>query len=431
VVVLLALLACGGEPTVPAPTPPAAVADPSPGGETPAAAAPAAVPAPPTVWTADNVDQLVPVAPGRRSTVGKPIPAVPEYDAALTTLGAIVEKYAGDPDNPWAVAHGLLARGPGFRLRDNREAVPHLFTAYAEPRPIGARTYVGFPQALGAVRVEPHTDLLLKNLGEIGVPPDATYPSRAGTVAIADLYRYTLLKTYLVAEKNLSSYDGPNDMPWGLQALAQWAPAGELQWVSTQGAAMDLDYLTTFTVAVLTKESAFLFQDMQRGQDFERKGQPLFSYSCGGAHILQGASYAVARGYGTPKDRKAVEAQVPLMFYRLPIELGIYDEAMKAAPKQKLRLLVQRMKFLGHFLETMGKMEAMGLYVPDEKQSQRLEGAAQNLVLTVEALKKTGTFDNMETLRQKDEQLYLDIVGDSGHAVRGLELVLGRGTIGW
>jgi len=431
VVVLLALLACGGEPTVPAPTPPAAVADPTPGGETPAAAAPAAVPAPPTVWTADNVDQLVPVAPGRRSTVGKPIPAVPEYDAALTTLGAIVEKYAGDPDNPWAIAHGLLARGPGFRLRDNREAVPHLFTAYAEPRPIGARTYVGFPQALGAVRVEPHTDLLLKNLGEIGVPPDATYPSRAGTVAIADLYRYTLLKTYLVAERNQSSYDGPNDMPWGLQALASWAPADELQWVATNGTPMDLDFLTSFSVAVLTKESGFMFAAMQNKQPFERKGQGLFGFTCGGAHLVQGASYAVARGFGTPKDRKAVELQVPLLFYRLPIELAIYDDAIAKVPKQRTRLLVQRLKFLGHFLETMGKMQAMGLFVPDDEQMKLLEGAAQNLVITIQNLKKAGVFDHMDELRKQDEQLFLDVVGDACHAVRGLELALGRGSVRW
>jgi hypothetical protein len=201
--------------------------------------------------------------------------------------------------------------------------------------------------------------------------------------------------------------------------------------VATDGTAMDLDDLTTFAVAVLTKESAFLIDAMQRGQPFERSGQALFSYTCGGSHLLQGASYAVARGYGTPRDRKAVEVQVPLLFYRLPIELGIYDVAMKRNPKHRVRLLVQRMKFLGHFLETMGKMEAMGLYVPDEKQSQRLEGAAQNLVLTVEALKKTGTFDNMETLRQKDEQLYLDVVGDAAHALRGLRLATGAGTLAW
>ncbi|MDP2312070.1 MAG: hypothetical protein Q8P41_04135 [Pseudomonadota bacterium] len=429
-ILLLLALACSGDdaPVTAAPVP-SGVADPAPNAGA-AVTAPAAV-AMPTVWTTQNIAQLVPVAPTRRTTVARPIPAAPKYDAVLQTLGTLVETWAGDPDNPWAIAHGLLARGTSFRLVDEREAVPHLFTAYAEPRPVGAHTLLGFPRSLGDVRVEPHTDLLLKNLGEIGVPPDATYPTRAGTVPVADLYRYTLLKTFLVPAKNQSSYEGPNDMPWGLQALAQWAPPGELQWIAEDGTPMDLDFLASFTVAVLTKESGFLFEAMQRGQGFTRQGQPLFSYSCGGAHLLQGASYAVARGYGTPKDRKAIEAQVPLMFYRLPIELAVYDDALKQNPKHKIRLLVQRMKFLGHFLETMGKMEAMGLYVPDEKQAQALEGAAQNLVLTVEALTKAGTFDNMETLRTKDEQLFLDVIGDACHAVRGLELELGRGTIAW
>ncbi|MDP2307508.1 MAG: hypothetical protein Q8P18_15885 [Pseudomonadota bacterium] len=426
-ILLLLALACGGdEPAVPVPAVPAPIAG----------ASASAVPVPTTVWTADNIDQLVPVAPTRLTTVARPIAAGPKYDAALLTLGGVVETWAGDPENPWAIAHGILARGTQFRLVDEREGVPHLFTAYAEPRPLATlagqpRTLVGFPKALGTVRVEPHTDLLLKNMGEIGVPPDATFPSRAGTVSAADLYRYTLLKTYLVPEKNHSSFDGPNDMPWGLQALAQWAPPGELKWTATDGTSMDLDFLASFTVRVLTQESGFLFEAMQRRRSFERKGQPLFSYTCGGAHLLQGASYAVARGYGTPQDRKAIEAQVPLMFYRLPIELAIYDEAMKGNPKHKVRLLVQRMKFLGHFLETMGKMEAMGLYVPDDAQTQLLEGAAQNLVLVVEALQKAGTFDNMAALRTKDEQLFLDVIGDACHAVRGLELALGRGTVAW
>lgn len=418
---LLLALGCSGEPAAPAtPTPP-----------TPPAAPAAATPAAPTVWTVDNVDQLVPAAPPRTTSVGKPLPALPEYDAALTTLGAVVERYAGDPDNPWAIAHGVLARGPEFRLSDGRPAVPHLFSTYAEPRTAGTRTLLGFPRSLGKIRVEPHTDLLLKNLAEVGVAPDGVYPTRAGEVPIADLYRHTLLKTFLVAEKNRSSFDDPNDMPWGLQALATWAPADELQWVATDGTPMDLDALTSFAVAVLTKESGFMFVAMQNKQSFERKGQGLFNLTCGGAHMVQGVSYAVARGFGTPQDRKAIELQAPLLFYRLPIELAIYDDALKRAPKFRTKLLVQRMKFLGHWLETTGKMQAMGLFVPDDAQMKVLEGAAQQLTLTVEALKKAGVFDNLDTLREQDEQLYLDVVGDASHAVRGLDMALGRGTIGW
>ena len=53
------------------------------------------------------------------------------------------------------------------------------------------------------------------------------------------------------------------------------------------------------------------------------------------------------------------------------------------------------------------------------------------LVETAKDLKKLGAFDNLQVLREGNEQLYLDIVGDSAHAVRGLELALGRATIAY
>lgn len=427
---LLALwLGCtSGAPTASPAAPPAA----SPAGAPAASpAAEAAAPQKPTtIWTTRNIRDLVPVAPPHSNAVPKPIPGLPAYDEALAAMGAVIDTYDGDPDNPWAIAHGILARGKDFRLSDGREAVSHLFAAYAEPRTAGDYTLLGFPTALGDVRVEPHTDLLIKNMAEAGVDPGATFTTRTGQVAVADLYRWTVLKTYLVAKDNHSSFTDPGDISWNLQALANWAP-GELQWVATDGTPMDLDDLTSFDVAVLLQESAFMLQDMQHGQDFQRAGQPLFAYPCGGAHLVQGVAYAVARGYGTPKDRKVVEGQVPLLFYRLPIELGIYDAALREHPEYKLKLTVQRMKFLGHWLETISKMHAMGLFVPDDAQLTQIEGAAQNLVVTVDNLKKQGAFDNLPAIRKKDEQIYLDIIGDSGHAVRGLELALGRGKVNW
>ncbi len=415
---ILWFFACTGEEATPVVPPPAPPVEAPP-------------PAAPTVWTKDNIAELVPVAPSRATTVGKAIPALEKYDTTLTTLGSVIDTYAGDPDNPWAIAHGVLARGPEFRLSDGRPAVPHLFSSFAEERTIGTHSLLGFPRALGEIRVEPHTDLLLKNLGEVGVLPETVYPTRIGDRPVADLYRYTLIKTFLQPAQNKSSYDGPNDIPWGVQALAQWAPPGELQWIASDGTTMDLDDLATFNTAVITQESAFMFDAMQKKQSFTRQGQALFAYTCGGSHLVQGASYAIARGYGTPRDRKMVEAQAPLLFYRLPIELDIVDEALKTNPRHKTRLLVQRMKFLGHFLETISKMQAMGLFVPTDDQIRTVEGAAQNLVVTVEALKKAGVFDNMAPLREKDEQLYLDVIGDACHAVRGLELALGRSQMRW
>jgi len=57
--------------------------------------------------------------------------------------------------------------------------------------------------------------------------------------------------------------------------------------------------------------------------------------------------------------------------------------------------------------------------------------AVKLLVDTAKRLKKTGAMDNLQALREGNEQLYLDIVGDSAHAVRGMELALGRASIAY
>lgn len=412
----LAVAACDREEPVEAPP------EPSP---TPAAP-------PVRVWTPETIGELVPVTPARKSAVPEPVPHLPQYDGALATLGAVVDRWATDPAVPWCIAHGLLARGPELRLADGREAVPALFETWAEPHEVAGRTLWGFPKERGGVRIEAHSDLLLKNLAEVGVPADAHFPGPGGaTVAIADLWRWTLLKTFLVAETNHSSFSSPNDTPWNLQGLALWAPEPELQWKAVDGTPMDLDFLTGFVCAVLLQESAFLYEAKKRDQKFQRAGQALFNYACGGAHLLQGATYAVARGFGSAKDRKVLESQVDLWFWRLPGELALYDEVGQRNPAQVDRLLAQRLKFLGHFLESMAKLQAFGLYTSDRGKALMLEGAAQNLTLTVAALQKRGVFDRMDRLRTEDEQLWLDLVGDSCHAVRGLELVLGRQKLWW
>ncbi len=404
-------------------------APPAPRAEAPSA--PPSTPPAAAAWSSANIRELLPVAPTRAGSVSRPVPALPDYDRALATLSAVVERYAGDPENPWAIMHGVLARGPEFRLADERVGLAHVFAAYAEPRLFGSLNLLSFPKTRNGKPVEPHTDLVLKNMTEVGVLPEASFPVGAGVATAADLYRATLLKTWIRMAENKLSFDGFNDMPWGLQALAAWAPSEDLRWVAEDGTSMDMDIFTDFTVAVLHKESKFMFQSMAAGQDFERKGQPLFSYACGGAHLVQGASFAVARGFGRPESRKAVTAQAALLFYRLPIELRIYDDTMKKMRQHREKLLVQRMKFLGHWLETMSKLEILGFFTPDDIQAATIEGAAQNLVITVRAIEDEGLLADMTALRTRDEQLYLDLVGDSAHAIRGLELALGRQSLKW
>lgn len=414
---LLLALACGtapDAPPTPAPAPPPAAATPAAGAR----------------WSVDQLAAFTPTLPTHSAQTPTPMAAWPELDAAMALLGEVVDSRAGDPNNAWAISHGLLARGQGLVLSNGQPAVPWLFQTYAEPLPTTSGTLLRFPAKKGEIRVEPHTSLLLKSLTEAGVSPDQQVSVGGAQHPVLDLYRGTLASTSLDVAANRSSFKSPDDVPWALQGLAAWAPPG-LAWTASDGTPMDLDGLTRFTVAVLVKETGFLAEAMAKGEGFERKGQGIFNYTCGGAHLLQGAAYAVARGFGGPADRAALEAQIPIWYYRFPRELAIYDQAMKALPEHRLRLLVQRLKFAGHFLESMHKMAALGLYTPDAAQQETLTGAAREVVSVARTLSELGVLGGLDALRAQDEQLYLDVVGDSAHALRGLELALGRGSLAW
>ena len=417
---LLLLIACGdSEP-------------PQPTEETPEPAAPAAQTAPASaaktaqVWSAQNIAQLMPKPASRAAKTPVPLESSEIYTSTLAILGGIVDAEATDPENPWAIGHGMLARGADMKLRGGQDAVDWLFSEYAEEFDAGGATLVRFPRARGDIRIEPHTDLILKALTEARVDPERIVTVGGNPHPVADLYRGSLLRTHLDPYKNHSSFDNPNDVPWAVQGLAAWAP-GDLTWLALDGTAMKLTGLIGFNIAVLDSETKFIADAMRSGADFERKGQAIFQYTCGGAHLLQGAALAAARFDSPPALKQTVAKQVDQMFYRLPRELAIYDAAAKRlGPRYATTMMVQRLKFTGHFLESMHKLAAMGYYTPTPEQQVLLEGAAKQVALVAQGLEKSGALSELASIREEDEQLYLDIVGDAAHAIRGLELALGQ-----
>ncbi len=440
--VALLLVGCGEAPSESEAPPPAAPETAVAAPPAPALAVPPPDPDAPTTqtdtftstapeWSAKTIMALQPVVPTRTGKTPFPLSATPEVERTLETLKAVVQKHGGDPDNPWAISHALVAMGPEFRLNNDQLAVDWLFSEYAEEFTVGAGaevvTLVRFPAKRGDLSVEPHTALMLKALTESGVSPDRPVLVNGNPHTVADLYRGVLLQSYLGPTTNKASFQSPNDVPWALQALAAWAPPGQpLRWTAVEGTPMTLEDLTVFAGSVLMTETQALFKAMEAGADFQKRGQGIFKYTCGGAHLLQGAAYANARGNGTELLQMGLMGQILLMYYRLPRELQQLDALMQKAPQHVMLLLVQRLKFVGHFLESMHKMAAMRYYTPGENQQVALAGAAQQMVLLVNGIDQQGIFDAMDDLRASNPQLYLDLIGDSAHAINGLELALGR-----
>jgi len=372
--------------------------------------------------------------PTRKATTPYPLVADGEMESALKALKRLVAQETADPDNPWAIAHGLLALGEGLQLNNGKGAVEGLFEGYAEHAHTEGHPLIAFPQrATGPdgkdIPVEPHTDLIMKALAEIGVRLDTQVEVKGEARQVGELYYDTVLSTFLDKGTGAASFTSPNDMPWGLQAIATYAPPG-LSWVA-QGKPQKLDELTEFMVHVLTMESNALFERMTRGGEFAKDGKGIFAYTCGGAHLLQGAAYLVGKGFGGEAEREKLQAQVQLLFWRFPRELSLYARAVEQLPKQKLVITVQQLKFVGHWIETVNKMAAMKLFDPTADQQAAMGEAVKILVQTAKELKMTGAMDNLESLRQGNEQLYLDIVGDAAHAIRGMELALGRAHVAY
>ncbi|MEM9692977.1 MAG: hypothetical protein AAGA56_10555, partial [Myxococcota bacterium] len=377
-------------------------------------------------------------APPCRARTAHPVVANEETKRVQRILGQVVQTYGRAHDNPWAVSHAMLALGPDLTLDNGRAAVDHLFETYAEEVDVGGRTLVHFPAARGSTRIEPHADLLLKALTEGGVSPERKVTVGGRPHTVADLYRHSLHSFWVEGERvSCGEWD---DVPWTLQGLVAWAN-GDASWVGANGKRQSLDRATAAAAERLGIEYRPI-QLMQRQWEragrlgnppFARDGQAILSYTCGGAHLLQGVAYAVGAGLGGPEARRTLEESVSAMRYRLRAELAVIDRTIAERPSLVVPLLAQRLKFTGHMVESLHKLSAVGLLARDSEAQADVEKAQAELVRTVLALEQSGLFDRMPALREDGrpelEQLYLDIVGDSAHALRGLGLAAGEATL--
>ncbi len=370
--------------------------------------------------------------PMRKATSPAATPGDPALEQARTVLMAVVDRHAGNPNNPWAIGHGLLAKGPEMKTWEEKLAIPFLFERYAKRVRVGDTTLVHFPAKEGSIRIEPHADLVLKVLMELGTPLESRYLVEGEPATLEDLYRHSLYEAWV--EDDAVGFASDNDTPWALQALATPAP-DELKWTADGYRPMNMDAFTDYVVADLHEQTAFMRDAMAKGETVQKRKQGIFSYTCGGQHLLQGAAYAVARGFGSDASRTYVEEEVDVLFWRMGVELPLYDKLIEENPTFAGLLLEQRLKFLGHFLESTHKMAALGLFEPDETQKGQMLKAREELVKTVATLLKLGTFAQLDEWGAGEDpakyQTYLDFVGDSAHAIRGIDLSTGKGSIAY
>ena len=382
---------------------------------------PRATPASAEAALGDTLPTLTPLAPARAEVSPLASPASAEEARVAALLERVVREHGVRTDNPWALVHAMLALGVDLDV-GGHPAVDHLFT-WAVRRGGG----VGFPAFKGGAPVEPHTDLILKALAEGGVDPEQSVQVLGATYPVSILLRSSASRTWTRGPQ--TSAGSWNDLAWTASALVTWLPP-DAAWVA-DGREMTLAQLVSDLLMVVRGETAFLAAAMAEGETVQKRRQDIFAYTCGGAHLVQAAGQAVARGLGGPDGPKLAEEQAEIQRFRYRIELDAVDAALVQAPQYRLKLLIQRMKFLGHHLETVHRFAAQGFIKPTEAWRTHLNDARGELVRTVDALEALEVYPDPSEVKPRDGQAWLDLIGDAAHALRGLRLSSGDDVVRW
>lgn len=331
----------------------------------------------------------------------------PAVTAAREGLERRLEALARDAGQPWVLDHALLALGPGLTLADGRLATDAL-AGWAVAEAGGP----SFPRVVGEVRVSPHADLVLKTLVEVGAPAGFARGALAASLA----------RPWSAPGRPGETWD---DTAWTAFAWALTV-APDAVWATSDGRTVSLAALRAGLVAELAVADGALAAARASQGELVKDKSGIFAYTCGGAHLVQAATALVAAG-GTEGERAAVAEAGATLRWRLPRELALTDRVAAAHPEAADALAVQRMKLLGHGLESLHRLAVAGLVSGAADEVGALEA---ELAKTAAALEEAGVWARVSAGAAR-EQSELDLLGDASHAVHALRVGAGITQIPW
>jgi hypothetical protein len=321
-----------------------------------------------------------------------PLIALVALGAASPVLTRHCERFAADPQDPWALAHGIAAFGPSFRARDGRLAHEAILDSLRRS-PAGE---LSFP-------LEPHPDLLLKTLLRAGLPLDRAFTTaQAGRITLRELARS--------AGRRFQRSERWEDSAWTLESLAR---APDLH-------AFDVGEVMDEAFSALEAATSELGRGLDEGRALVPKDKHgIYAHPCGGLHFVQALLVWAGRSEARARWGRRLQRQVEILFYRLGSEAAQYEAALTAMPQYRLQVLAQMLKFYGHFLETVRLLDEMRWPLTGPQRAE-VTATRGRLLAAVEGLRRLGALGAPQSGRAADPQTVRDLVGDACHAVAGL-----------
>lgn len=336
--------------------------------------------------------------------------------------------WAADPKNPWAMAHGVKTLGSSYLASDGRRAADVIFHDFLQHNVLpdggpGVGAPYGFARyAKDGTPIEPHANLNTKALAcDAHAPLSLSLETGWGKVSLKQLVDSVKQGFRHVP----SSIEYWKDVGWTLDLFATTQKPGT-KWTTADGTVVDLDQVFDDALTELERETSDLKLGMEKHlPQVDKRKQGVYAHSCGALHFIQGVLAWARHPSVRKKWGKRVDDQIAILFYRLGSERRQYDaafqQALSTAPQYKIVILVQMLKFYGHWLETLGRLKTDLKWKPTAEQQQQINLGKAMLDSAVRQLEAEKAFQQMEQYKKTQPQVYLDLIGDSCHAAHGLE----------
>jgi hypothetical protein len=332
----------------------------------------------------------------------------PSVASSADDGAAIIRKWAGRPEDPWAVSHGVRAMGRDFTLKDGRRAVDWLLESQLASVSVNGKDMLAFP-----LSVEVHPNMFLKTLLEAGVPLDHAFTLQGRRRALREV-----VEGAHASFRPREVITQPNMLPWSLIAFSRTTSPLRARWANAWGEPVDFDVVVESALRLLEEASAPVAQLMREDRP-ETARAPVHAFTCGGTHMLYGLLAAVQAGYGGRDRLERVRQQVDLLLWRLRADLGLIDRFYKeraAKPGAYWYEVGARVKLLGHGEECLAFAVQRGVVKLTDAQQERRRAAVKTLRRMLEDIEGR----NLAEARDIDRELLRQLVGDTCHARHGL-----------
>jgi hypothetical protein len=349
---------------------------------------------------------------------------------ALGWLRPQLLRAATEPDNPWALAHGLLAFGAELQTETGRSAIDAIL-GFAERDAAGPGTGHGYPRERDGQPIEPHRHLMLKDLLDAQVPLKYSAGGHDGSSVSVQALADSMWRSARLPDSDAAWYDAP----WLLQAMLRTEPPRDVK----DGAALLASLRAAALQRLVDDDAPLRASEGPAAQAFaagsalglaKRNHSHLYGHACGGFHLMQAVIQAVAAG-GDAAQRATLLEELALLPRRHAAERALYASMRAQVPTLELEVTVQELKFFGHLLETLGEPGLDGLIRDNAEPGAALDAlrtaCTADLLATLARLRSLQAYEQLEGLRTVKPQLRLDLIGDGCHAIRALTRQMARG----